>query len=370
MSSLPSALCAAALAAGAWYLHTHPVAPQSPVDTLTLAPGYAYYWADLAEWFADQNRLPEARASFQRAFALARDIPQIWLRQANFHFALEEPEAALPLAARVLQTVSDYDAILFSYFDRFSLAPSRVLSAIGSRPRPVQAYFEYLLGANALGAAGEVWSFLRNRQWTTSSLAVAYLETLLRHRQPETAARVWADWLGARGADYPTRNLLYNGSFENPLSGAPLDWRISAYPSVEALIDDINPREGAHSLRITFSGTDNVSYAHVAQVVPVSPGRLTLTAWYRSQALTTDEGPRLEVADGENPHVVLASSEPITGSHSWTSLRLPVSVPPFTRLVSVRVARRPSYRFDSKIGGTLWLDCVTLTASRTRPGGL
>jgi len=362
---LPAAL-AAALAVGAGYACLYPVTPVSPAEAVALAPSHAYHWADLAESFASENRLPEARVAFQQALALSHEVPQIWLRCANFHFSLNEPAAALPLAARVIRLVPDYDDILFSYFERFAIPPARILAALGPEPRPAQAYFQYLLGANDLLNAALVWTRLSTHNQATLPLASAYLDALLRHRQYSKASSVWSAWLGpARRGDYPQHNLLFNGSFDDAPSGAALDWLITPIPAVLASFDSDEPHHGSRALRLQFMGIENLSYGHVTQVVPVFPGQYRLSFWVRSDSLTTDEGPRLELTDIDNPTRFALSSDPITGSHPWTRLRLSFSVPASTHALALRVTRRPSVRFDSKIAGTFWLDQVVLQPTGT-----
>src|ERR1035441_4278205 len=87
--------------------------PSSMVPALVADSANPYRWADLAEACARAGQLDKARYAFQRALALSRDIPPILLRDANFHFQLDESDRALSSAARVLSIVPDYDSVLF-----------------------------------------------------------------------------------------------------------------------------------------------------------------------------------------------------------------------------------------------------------------
>jgi hypothetical protein len=93
------------------------------------------------------NDFPSARYCYQRALELSREIPAIWLRDANFHFQLDETQAALVSAARVVKTVPDYDSTLFNYFDRVFSNPGQVLAEIGGDRRATLAYTEHLLAS-------------------------------------------------------------------------------------------------------------------------------------------------------------------------------------------------------------------------------
>ena len=116
-----------------------------------------YRWADLGQALVNSNDIPKARTCYTRALELSRDIPQIWLRDANFHFQLSEPEQALETAARVLKTVPDYDAILFGYFIQFGLRAPVILSKIGDARRAVRSYTQYLIDRNVPDDAAVAW---------------------------------------------------------------------------------------------------------------------------------------------------------------------------------------------------------------------
>ena len=87
-----------------------------------------YRWCDLGEALANGDDIPKARYCYHRAQELTRNLPEIWLRDAKFHFQLEEAEQAATSAARVLRAVPDYDTVVFNYFDKFSLGATSVHS--------------------------------------------------------------------------------------------------------------------------------------------------------------------------------------------------------------------------------------------------
>ena len=50
-----------------------------------------------------------------------------------------------------------------------------------------------------------------------------------------------------------------------------------------------------------------------------------------------------------------------SGTLPWTEVRLPFQVREETNIVRLELQRRDSFRFDSKIAGTFWLDDVRIT---------
>ncbi len=84
----------------------------------------------------------------------------------------------------------------------------------------------------------------------------------------------------------------------------------------------------------------------------------------RAHEITTDEGVGFRVFDPESPARLDTRTATLTGSHDWTSLSVDFAVPPGTHLVEIRAVRRPSQRFDNKLGGTAWIDQAAARATR------
>ena len=326
----------------------------------------AYRWADLGSAFQASGDLAKARYCYSRAIQLSGQIPPIWLRDANFHLDLDEPQAALISAARVLKTVPDYDAVLFGYFDRFGLATRSILAQIGDDRRATRAYTQYLIDSGLTPAAKiaqteEVWSYAFNRGFMDGPLTRSYLDALLRARRYSGAQRDWVRFLGPERGDYPDHNLLFNGGFEKDPTGSSLDWQIQPSAGFDTIRQNSTVHDGQWALEIRFHGTANVSYANVIQRAYVTPGRYVLEAWIRTKGITTNEGPRVEVFDPESPSRVNVSTDSFLGSQDWKLLSLTLTVPSGTSLLAVRVARHPSAKFDNKIEGAFWIDSVKLT---------
>lgn len=75
--------------------------------------------------------------------------------------------------------------------------------------------------------------------------------------------------------------------------------------------------------------------------------------------LTTDKGVSVRVTSGGSPGVNVVS-EPVRGTTERSEVRLAFQVVDAAALVSVRVVREPSLRFDKLIRGTLRLDGLSL----------
>jgi tetratricopeptide (TPR) repeat protein len=340
-----------------------PLPPQQVITLLTEAvsrdSANPYRWADLGQALADANDLPKARTCYTRALELSRDIPQIWLRDANFHFQLGEPEQALDTASRVLKTVPDYDAVLFSYFTRFGLKPTVVLSKIGDDRRAVRSYTQYLIDHNLPDDATIAWRHASAGAFTDERLTASYIDCLLRARRYDQAQSDWVASLGEKRDGYPGKNLVFNGGFERVPTPSVFDWRIQPTDDVET-VREASGHDGQWALCVKFDGKSNVSFNNVSEVIRIRPGGYRLRAWVRTQDITTNEGPRLEVQDAESAARLNIRTEPFLGTEDWHPIQQTFTVPSGTNLVAVRVVRQHSQKFDNKITGMFWLDSVEL----------
>ena len=377
--NLPAAVFSIAVAAGAvWAIGAldDSVQPGVLAGRLSLQPGAApsriqslyaeaplrdsanpNRWADLGDAFTLDNRIPAAAYCFQRALDLNRRLPQIWLRDANFHFQTGTGAAALQSAARVLFTVPDYDAVLFNYFDRMIGDPAKVLAAIGRDRRASVSYAHHLIATGQVDGARFAWRKLLQDGMADKALAASYFDLLLgAHRY--AAAR--EDWTGFSGGPKGPPNLLFNGGFEDDPTGVVFDWRIAPSGEFRTAIDDAVAHDGKRSLRVEFPGAANVSYANVTQLAVAPPCAYNLRAWVRTGGITTNECPRLEILDPELPSRLDVRTEAFCGSRDWTLVTQHFTVPAATSVLAVRVVRLPSGKFDNKIAGTFWLDSVTI----------
>jgi hypothetical protein len=82
----------------------------------------------------------------------------------------------------------------------------------------------------------------------------------------------------------------------------------------------------------------------------------------KTEGITTDSGPRLEVCDAYNAAALDKFTDDLTGSSDgWSSLLLDFATGPKTELIVVRLSRLPSKKLDNLIAGKVWLDDVRLT---------
>jgi hypothetical protein len=173
-----------------------------------------------------------------------------------------------------------------------------------------------------------------------------------------TALDAWTPF-APPGSGYPRSNLVFNGDFEAPFSGARLDWIPSRLPHVSEQ-RDFTARSGDFSLRVDFDGAANIDYRGISQTAVVSPGRYRFRAWLKLQGLTTDRGLFFRVFDPQSPALLDFRTPAPAGTADWTPLELAFQVSPATHLLQIQLCREPSWKFDNKLAGTAWIDQVEL----------
>ena len=55
-----------------------------------------------------------------------------------------------------------------------------------------------------------------------------------------------------------------------------------------------------------------------------------------------------------------AETEAVRGTSGWHPLEVEFETGPGARLLELQIARRTSWRFDSKIKGSVWIDDVSI----------
>jgi hypothetical protein len=227
---------------------------------------------------------------------------------------------------------------------------------------------DFLIAQHHLDQGQAVWERIASGEDTFSADQISpYMDSLIIAKRPDEAYKVWTD-LQKKGlirysSSQSEKNLVWNGDFEDELLNKGFAWRIIPLQDVYAGLQTSTYHSPSHALLIRFSGKENLQYQHVAQYVKVTPGQsYRLHAFMKTEGITTDSGPRLEVLDPYDPKSLDKITEDLTGTtDGWTSLLLDFSTGPKTGFILVRLIRLPSHKLDNLIAGKVWLDDVQLT---------
>ena len=329
-------------------------------------------WLDLAAALQFQGRSDEAEACRRRVDLLAPKIPAYQWPLANFYLLQGNTEEALRHFKLVLAGTSQYDTNVFTLAWKATDDAGKILQElIPERAKTEFNYLNFLLSRHRLDDAEPVWKrILEGSDEFSAKDASPYIDTLIAGHKPEEAYQVWTD-LQKRGlirssSTLSGSNLIFDGDFEDEFLNFGFAWRIVPVEGVYAGVDSSTYHSPSHSLMVQFSGKGNLQFEHVYQYVKVASGQAYhLQALMKTEGITTDSGPRLEVYDAYNPTVLDKLTDDLTGTtDAWTTLLLDFVTGPKTQMLVLRLKRLPSKKIDNLIAGRVWLDDVRLAPAQ------
>ena len=332
-----------------------------------LSPYDAHFWSDLGSAYDWAGRTNDALSAFKRALRLFPNSPEISWRFANFAFRTHR----IPEALDALQVVLVGNSAAHRDVFRLAVSATRDNRAILQMlPPQASVFFDYLnfeMEAGNVTAAEQVWlRLLQLKLPFDLRQAFPYLDALIQHRELGRLVAAWSALVerfpAQIGPLVNNSNLVTNESFEHDILDGGFDWRIVPVDGAVVSMDFQDAFEGARALRIEFDGKRNLDYGHVWQYVAVQPNtQYRFSGALRVKKISTDSGPRFQLFDAFDMGKLFLSTENTVGTSGWSSQHLEFKTKADTRVLIVRVARPPSGKLDNLIGGTVWIDRVSLT---------
>ena len=329
-------------------------------------------WLDLAAALQFQGRADEAEACRRRVDFLAPNLPAYQWPIANFYLLQGNTDEALGHFKLVLAGTSQYDNNVFDLAWKATDDADKILQElIPERVDTEFAYLNFLLSRHRLDEAQPVWMRILNgsAEFPAKDTSI-YIDSLIAAHRAKDAYQVWTD-LQNRGlirssSSSSGTNLVFDGEFEDEFLNFGFAWRISPVEGVYAGLDTSTYHSPSHSLLVQFSGKDNLQYGHVYQYVMVSPKQAYhLQALMKTEGITTDSGPRLEVYDAYDQAALDKTTEDLIGTtNAWTTLTLDFVTGAKTQMIVLRLKRSPSLKLDNLISGKVWLDDVRITPAQ------
>jgi hypothetical protein len=263
----------------------------------------------------------------------------------------------------MLDKTTTYDSLVFDWYRQRKVPVSLVLAdGLPSGPRPLRAYLRELLTVGDFQGARLAWNAALAHGYADDSLASEYVTALYADHEVDASAHAWTAYLGDRRRGYLETDWIFNGGFESDLSRTPFDWRIeSLNDDVRVRLDSGVARSGRRSLRIEFGGKKNVNYNYTSQSTLIGPGVYRFRAFVRTRDITTDQGVGFHLFGSDGSARVDVTTTSVTGTSDWRPVEQTFRVPDGLRLLTIQVVRQQSLKFNSLIGGTGWVDDVSLT---------
>jgi hypothetical protein len=327
-----------------------------------LNPMDAQPWLDLGAAQVVAGKIAEAEVSLRQADYLAPNLPGFQWAIANFFLLHGNNSEAMRHFRVVLAGTDVYNREIFTTAWKAVGDGDQILATlIPDRVSAEFSYLYFLIGQNKGPEAKKVWERVAaNSSPFDAHLAAMYIDWLMGTHQPDEAYGVWTDLRKRKMVieSMAPGNLVANGDFEQGIENFGFGWRIFNFPGVYVTQDSATFHSSGHSMLIAFTGKGNLAYQGLRQWLKVTPGvAYQARAYMKTEGITTDSGPHLQIFDTLNPIALNTYSDQLTGTNEGWNL-LSVDFKPKTAYVTVCITRVPSQKLDNNISGKVWVDDV------------
>jgi len=311
-------------------------------------PVFIPAWLGLAELDNDQGRKPESQAILEYVDKLSTDISRWRWDKALLAYQLGRLDILAHDLAYIIEKIpgkSRQSALkmAFSIWED----PHELLSLMGTQN--VLSLFNYAVQTARLDTALALWPYIEELGVKANKKDVlTFLNALISDNKITIATPIWRKY-------FDTSSLLHDGSFQEEPMNTAFGWRVDKPKGSTWRIESSKGKEKFQAMRLHFSGTENIAFTHLSQIVPLASARkYSFSGWLKTEKLTTDQRPYLEVV-GYKCKILPAKTEIMAKSQPWAPFTLSFNVPEECEAVQVRVRRDPSKHLDNLLAGDLWL---------------
>jgi tetratricopeptide (TPR) repeat protein len=388
----------------------HSLDPVKMQGAIALEPGYAEYWdrmGRLLQFDLDDQDLAGALKNYQMAVKLSPRTARYWVdlgvaqenlgdvRQAREDFA--QALAAYPASAEIrweyatfLLRQGELQAALKAMRESIAgdpslqpLAITRAWRATGNAdelaaevlPADASSYLQaldFFAQEQNVDAGLKIWGHLAAlpQKFPIEKL-FPFFDEMIRENRAEDTVRMWNEALDVCGIprDKSRDQIVFNGGFESEILNGGLDWRLNPGLGMAVEYDPTVHHGGSRSMRMDFNGGLNLDLSEPAQFVPVEPGELySFHAYLRTDSISTESAIHFEIFDPSRGQTI-GATDGLNGTHLWTGVDAEIRTGPGTKFLKVMLKRVPSRQFENKLGGTIWIDDVSLTPGAARESG-
>lgn len=336
-------------------------------------PGSADLWMDLADGYQVAGDPVHAQEAYEKAQADYPISPEVAWRYGSFLLYEGDFVDGYAEIQRALKAEPSLTASAIS--ECWQSNPS--VGAILDNVLPTKSDYyvkaiDFFLSQNLPIAAMAVWDQQLARGLPVKmNDAIPLVDELIDQARFREAEQTWHAALRAANWPHDSTNgndsLVFNGRFEHGIANGGFDWREIASNGAQFALDDQIAHSGLRSLRTQFDGTANLDFQNLSQYIAVQ-ARTTyyFSAYMRTEGISTDSGIRFEIFDPRNTSQLAVVTPDIRGTNPWTLVQANVVTGPDTHLLEIVLRRLPSWKFDNKLSGTVWIDDVRLSPSGGR----
>jgi tetratricopeptide (TPR) repeat protein len=322
------------------------------------------YWMDLADAYEAVGQPARAQQAFAKAQAVHPISSDVAWRYGNYLLRQGDYPQAFAELRRALITDPSLTAQAISECSKTSDDLPKILNEV--LPDQNGYYLtalDYFLAQHQTDAALAVWDhMLALKPSAKMEQSVPLMNELIGQQRVGDALRVWREALENTG--WPQDggpSLVFNGGFEHDLLNGAFDWREDPVAGAAFSADGDAAHTGSRSLRITFDGSTNLDFRNLWEFLPVEPGtRYHFSAYLRLEGISTDSGIRFAINDAFDNAALQVLTPDLVASHPWSLVEADFVTGPKTHLLIIALRRVPSWKFDNKLRGRVWVDDVSL----------
>lgn len=311
-------------------------------------PSFIPAWLGLAELRNDQGRKQESQAILEYVDQLSVDISRWRWDKALLAYQLGRLDILSRDLSYIIEKIpgASRQSALKMAFSVWG-DPQELLSRMGAQN--VLYLFNYAVQTTQIDVALVFWPYIEKMGVDANKNDVlTFLNALIVNKKIAIATPIWKKY-------FNSHSLLYDGSFQEEPMNSAFGWHVSKPKGSTWRIESDKGKEKSRVMRLHFSGTENLAFAHLSQIIPLASGKkYSLTGWLKTEKLTTDQRPYLEIV-GYQCTIPPAKTEMIAKSQPWTPFTLTINVPEGCEAVQLRVRRDPSNHLDNLLAGDLWL---------------
>lgn len=322
-------------------------------------------WIDVGRAYEQRDQSKQAEHAYRRAVALAPHYFRPRWIYANFllrHGRLEEGVTELE---RLIEANPDSMPHIFDLVWQATGEGGRILMAWGRRSTSDRVRAElvrFLSGRGRYQDALMVWREMARQTKIKLESGLHLVSALMSAHRWDQAAHMWREVVLDHDPRVTVDDLkFWNRSFERERWGMGFDWHLEGDQGVEVGIDEAMSWDGERSLRLRFRRHNGLHFEGVYHDVLVEPASdVILRFRYRTKEMLARNGVMVEVIDPVHPGRWRARTPPLGNPAEWTEETLSFHAPPGTRILRLRIVRRPMDILHDYVAGEIWFDAFSL----------
>ncbi|MBI5198917.1 MAG: tetratricopeptide repeat protein [Nitrospirae bacterium] len=349
-------------------------AVESYREALRLNPLDSRVWIALARAYEGLGMEKEADLSLSKAILVNPNNSDLRWEAGVFYLLREKTDKSFLNLREYLILKPENQNMVYDLSERLTIENRYILTnLIPPSYNYYKGYLSYLISNNKLVNAREVWNVISEGQKIEKGLYLKYIDFLISNSEYSEARQLWMSALKDFGRignpdieNAGSEDILWNGGFEKvPIDGG-FDWKIGKEEGVKISIDNDVHREGLKSLSMVFNGKHNPDLVAASQVTLLKPDTTyTLKGYIKTEDLTTTNGIFIDItghnqSKGSCGKGLYKTTDTVTGTNHWKEVQIDFMTPPDCYAGIISIKRQRSTKFDNKIGGSAWIDKITI----------